>query len=217
MIKAIIFDFDGVIAESTDVKTRAFRKLFENEGEAVAESVERYHKENQGVSRFEKFRYIYTEILKRDLCESEYINLCDAFSQLVKDDVIRAPLVKGALDFLKRYSSRYLFFVASATPQEEMKTIISAKGLTCYFKDVYGAPRRKGDMVNSIKKQYGFLSNEVVYVGDAWSDFEAAKSNMVHFVARVTRDIDVFRDLTCERLADLTELKRIVDSIERSL
>ncbi len=216
MIRAIIFDFDGVIAESTDVKTRAFRRLFENEGEAVAESVELYHKENQGVSRFEKFRYIYREILKRELDDSEYANLCDAFSQLVKDDVIKAPLVKGALDFLKGYSSRYLFFIASATPQEEMKTIVSAKGLTSYFKDVYGAPRRKGDMVDSIKKQYGLLPNEVVYVGDAWSDFEAAKSGMVHFVARVTADIDVFGNLACERLADLTELKRIVDDIERS-
>ena len=30
MLKLIILDFDGVIVESTDIKTEAFRKLFSN-------------------------------------------------------------------------------------------------------------------------------------------------------------------------------------------
>ncbi|GAF78578.1 unnamed protein product, partial [marine sediment metagenome] len=30
MIKAIIFDFDGVIVESSDIKTEAFRELFQD-------------------------------------------------------------------------------------------------------------------------------------------------------------------------------------------
>lgn len=214
MIKAIIFDFDGVIAESTDVKTRAFRRLFENEGEAVAERVEQYHKENQGVSRFEKFRYIYREILKRELDGVEYLNLCEAFSRLVKDDVVAAQLVNGVLDFLEGNSARFLFFIASATPREEMEEIIRARGMKSYFREVYGAPTGKGEIVSSIMEEYGLLSDEVIYVGDAWSDFEAARSNGVHFVARVTADTDVFRDISCEKLCDLTELKRVVEGFE---
>ncbi len=35
MIKAIIFDFDGVIVESVDIKTKAFARLFEHGGGMV--------------------------------------------------------------------------------------------------------------------------------------------------------------------------------------
>lgn len=31
MIKVVFFDFDGVIVESVDIKTKAFAKLFEKE------------------------------------------------------------------------------------------------------------------------------------------------------------------------------------------
>ena len=35
MIKAIIFDFDGVIAESVDIKTEAFAELYKYYGDEV--------------------------------------------------------------------------------------------------------------------------------------------------------------------------------------
>ena len=55
MIKAIIFDFDGVIAESVNVKTEAFASLYEPYGKDVVNKVEQHHLANGGVSRFEKF------------------------------------------------------------------------------------------------------------------------------------------------------------------
>ena len=55
MIKAIIFDFDGVLVESLDIKTRAFAKLFGPEGPDMAKRVVDYHLQNGGVSRYEKF------------------------------------------------------------------------------------------------------------------------------------------------------------------
>ncbi len=33
VLKALIFDFDGVIFESVDIKTRAFREIFKNHPE----------------------------------------------------------------------------------------------------------------------------------------------------------------------------------------
>ena len=38
-IRTIIFDFDGVLAESVGVKTRAFAKLYEAYGETVQKAV----------------------------------------------------------------------------------------------------------------------------------------------------------------------------------
>lgn len=63
-IDAIFFDFDGVILESVDIKGWAFGKLFENYPQHVDEIVA-FHFANGGMSRFDKFRYIYKKYLKK--------------------------------------------------------------------------------------------------------------------------------------------------------
>ena len=57
MIKNIIFDFDGVILDSVNIKTEAFYKLFEQYGSKIANQVVDYHIINGGMSRFKKFEY----------------------------------------------------------------------------------------------------------------------------------------------------------------
>ena len=74
MFKAVIFDFDGVLVESVDVKTNAFKKLFEKEPEEVVEKIIEYHLKNGGISRFEKFRYYYRHFLKRPLSKKKKRN-----------------------------------------------------------------------------------------------------------------------------------------------
>ncbi|MDD5437468.1 MAG: HAD hydrolase-like protein, partial [Candidatus Omnitrophica bacterium] len=83
MLRAIIFDFDGVLVESVDLKTGAFAKLFAAEGEDVVRKVVEYHLGNTGVSRFDKFRYIYKNILNRELSEEKFADLGRDFADLV--------------------------------------------------------------------------------------------------------------------------------------
>ena len=72
MIRGIAFDFDGVLVESVDVKTRAYARLFEEYGEGVVSRVVDYHLTNGGVSRFVKFKTIYSEILNKPLSEKKF-------------------------------------------------------------------------------------------------------------------------------------------------
>ena len=95
MIKVIIFDFDGVIADSVDIKTKAFGELFEEEGGDIAGRVVDYHLKNTGVSRYDKFRYIYKNMLKRELSDEKFRELCSRFEALVAemqvDEGVRMP------------------------------------------------------------------------------------------------------------------------------
>ena len=134
MIKAIIFDFDGVIVESVDIKTKAFARLFEHEGGVVVEKVVDYHLKNGGVSRFDKFRYYYKEILKRPLSDQQFEELCSGFSELVMEEVVKAPYVKGSKEILDNYSRIYQCFVATGTPQEEIDEIIIQRGMVPFFR-----------------------------------------------------------------------------------
>lgn len=210
MIKAIFFDFDGVIVESVDIKTQAFVLLFQDEGVDIVKKVVDYHLNNTGVSRFDKFRYIYKEILNRQLDESEFNRLCDKFAKLVMENVILAPYVKGAEEFLRENSKLYKYFLVSATPQAEIEEIVMRRGIKKYFSLVFGAPIKKSKAVKDTINKLGFLPKETVYVGDAMSDYLAAKENGSNFVARINNNEHIFDDLACLKLKDLTNFSQVI-------
>ncbi len=206
VIKAVIFDFDGVLAESTDIKTSAFARLFRNESPEALKLIVNYHLQNAGVSRFEKIRYIYKNILRRPLKENIFQQLCDEFSFLVKEEVIKAPFVAGAGEFLKKFYRQYSLYVISATPREEIEEIIAARKMTVYFQGIYGSPEEKSVAVKKIifKEQLG--RNEVVYIGDALSDYQAAVANGVNFIARIHNNESLFAGIDCPRKPNLLNL-----------
>ena len=59
MLKGIIFDFDGVVAESVQVKTDAFAYLYASHGKKIVSKVTEHHELNGGMSRFEKIKYYH--------------------------------------------------------------------------------------------------------------------------------------------------------------
>ncbi len=206
MIKVVVFDFDGVLVESFDIKTVAFARLFEAEGESVVNSVVEYHRANGGVSRFDKFRYYYREILKRELTEAYFKELCSRFSELVLEEVVKCPFVPGAIEFLNGFSHILPNYITSATPETELMEILMRRDMTGFFRKVFGAPTSKADAIATILEETGFSGHEVVYVGDALADYEAAESNGVHFIARCAPENNMFDAVDCLKLADLTHL-----------
>lgn len=126
MIKAIFWDFDGVIAESVNVKTEAFYNLYLPYGIEIAEKVRRHHLDNGGMSRFEKFRYYQTRLLgePEPVDEKAIKKLAAHFSELVLEGVINAPFVPDVEKVLREKSGKMDFYVISGTPTEEMRLIV---------------------------------------------------------------------------------------------
>lgn len=213
MIDTVFFDFDGVIVESVDIKTNAFAKLFEGEGEPVVKRVVAYHLNNTGVSRYDKFRHIYKEMLARPLDEAEFGRLCDRFAALVVDEVVKAPYVKGAEEFLTRYAPVLRCYVVSAAPQSEIEEIIDRRGIAKHFRGIYGAPTKKGVAVKEVLLRESARPSAAAYIGDAISDYHAAKNNRVHFIARISNNEAIFDSIDCVRIDDLMNLKSVLDRL----
>lgn len=212
-MKAVIFDFDGVILESAEVKTEAFQELF-SQFPREAEELLEYHKANMGISRFVKFRYFYENILGRPYSDAMGEELSRRFTDLAYRRIIQAPFVKGAREFLEEYHRSLPCFIATGTPEEEIRQIAGDLGIDGFFREIHGSPRHKDEIVGDILNRYALPVREVVFVGDAHSDMRAAEANGIHFVARIAPyNREQLRNCLY-RSEDLTELPEILRHIE---
>ena len=184
-VVGIFFDFDGVILESADIKTAAFLELFSNYTEHQ-EAIRQYHIRHMGISRFVKFKWIYKELLKQELDDVVCAELGNNFSRIVFRKVMDAPFVPGALELLRYCKGRILSFVASGTPEAELKEIVEKRKIREFFMEVNGTPETKEEIVRKLLAQYRLVPTHCLFVGDALSDYEAAQATGVNFIARLT-------------------------------
>ena len=172
-IAAIIFDFDGVILDSVGVKTSAFAKLVEAHGaEAVRRMVE-YHEANGGISRYKKFAWFSRTVLGRELTEEESLAWGRKFESDAFCRVVEAPFIAGAREFLE--GCDLPLFVASGTPETELRSLVEKRGLAGLFREVHGSPRTKQEIIQDILGRYPLSLEEVLFVGDAMTDYRAAR------------------------------------------
>ena len=169
--EAVFFDFDGVILDSVDVKTKAFAKMFRHYGPEVERAVVDYHLANGGVSRFKKFEYYYKNLLQKPITKDILESLGREFNQLAMDGVLAAPFIDGALYTLKQFKQQGIpAFVVSGTPDEEIKFIVEKRNLSPYFLEMHGSPRKKDEIVKDIAEQYGYKLGDCLFIGDAMTD-----------------------------------------------
>jgi phosphoglycolate phosphatase-like HAD superfamily hydrolase len=177
--------------ESADIKTVAFVEMF-NHRPDLQPAILDHHLNNLGVSRYDKFAWIYRELLEQPFTDEIRAQMGRDFSALVLEKILACPFVPGAFEVLEMLSGEMPLFVASGTPQEELNLIIEQRELGQYFTEIWGSPRKKADIIRGILGNYGFSPSETLMVGDGASDYEAALETNLHFVARNTKDHSEF-------------------------
>lgn len=186
--QAILFDFDGVLAECMDVKTEAFAQLFEQYGEEVVKKVVDHHVKYGGISRYKKIEYYYDEYLNKKISNNELNELAQKFSDLVVNKVIASEWVKGAKVFLERYYKKIDLYVISGTPQEELHLIVNKRGMNKYFKGIFGSPITKPKHITRIISENNYDQEKVLYVGDSLSDYHDSQTAQVKFLGRIPHE-----------------------------
>ena len=184
MIKSIIFDFDGVILDSNKIKSNAFTKLFKdkNKNQENLDMIIRYHKDNMGISRNKKIKFYYENILKQKITNKEVDKIASDYSKLVFNKIIKTKFISGSKYFLSKNFKRYLFFVSSGTPENELINICEKRKIDKYFTGIYGSPDNKEKHIKRIMKKYSLKENEVIFIGDALADYNAAVKNKIFFI-----------------------------------
>ena len=206
---AVIFDFDGVLAESVEVKTTAFAQLFAPYGNDIVKQVVQYHLTHGGISRFEKFHYYYNNLLGKPLSREEETVLGEKFSQLVVEEVVASPWTPGAEKCLQKWQQTIPLFVASGTPEQELIEIIKRRKMANFFRSVHGSPTHKEEIIESLLEKYQFSRTRVLMVGDAMTDFNAAKTCNIKFLGRVPKGEENPFPHGTQTISDLTNLELV--------
>ena len=182
MLKGIIFDFDGVIAESVQIKTDAFARLYEDFGSEIVNKVVKHHVANGGMSRFEKIRLYHKSYLNKAITNKENEELANQFSVLVVEKVIDSPYVPGVFKYIQKYYKKYKLFISTGTPTEEMKQILEGREIAQYFAEVCGSPEKKDEHITKIMSKYNYHADDLIFYGDAKTDINAAEKANIPFV-----------------------------------
>lgn len=210
-IKNILFDFDGVLVDSLEIKTKAFVEMYLSYGQEAADWVRKHHLDNGGVSRFEKFK-IYQEKFTGKIPEPDTLNqLLDEFALRVKKAVIDCDEVPGAEKFLQRYHQEVNLYIITGTPTEEINEILKGRGWTDYFKGIMGSPEKKTYWVHQLQKEVNMDADTAIFVGDALADHEAAVSGALPFYLREhPENIALFNEITCPRFNTFNEFEKLL-------
>jgi len=186
MLEAIFFDFDGVICDSVNIKTQAFAEMYKKYGDTIVNKVVKYHLENGGVSRFNKFLYWHKVFFNEELSEFQLQEKSEHLTRLVFDKIIAAKFIDGAIETLKLAKKLDIpLYIVSATPDEEINKIVELKGLKDLFISIHGSPKSKSTIVKEILSKNTFNPNRCLFIGDALSDYEAANYNNLLFLGVV--------------------------------
>ena len=182
-IKVIVFDFDGTLVDSNQLKFDAFFELFTDDPNHV-------RKIRMVLSaKKEQSRFIILEEIVRQLghipaegIKDQVKELADRYNDLVLAGAKTCSELPEAEDVLKSLTQKYRLYVSSTTPEEPLREIVQFRGWAHLFVEVYGYPRQKPETIREIFKREEVEKSEVLVVGDGETDRQSAVENGCSFV-----------------------------------
>ena len=168
---SFIFDFDGVILDSNNIKKSAIGEAVQGvlSNQKVNEFVD-YFVGLNGVPREEKIaKYVPKE---------QYKYVLNKYESIIDIKLKSAKLIPGVKDVIHVLSRRKKsMIVLSGGTQAEVLQLLVDRGLSEIFDGVYGGPKNKEENLQGLS-----LDKPVLYFGDSEVDYLVSKNNGFDFV-----------------------------------
>ena len=207
MIKAIVFDFDGVLADSEPLHLRAYQQVLSRFG--ITLTKEDYYTRYLGYDDEGVFTRLATEhglpLGESDL-QTLIADKAGVFDAAIGSEEILYP---GAAECIARMSARYPLGIASGALRHEIEAILRHRGLLQHFRFIVGSgdtaeSKPAPDPYRRAAELHSLAPAECVAIEDSHWGIVSAKSAGLTCVGLTT---------TYSR-AHLTEADRIVDSLD---
>ena len=178
--KKFIFDCDGVILDSNNLKIQAMRaslsKYFSDK-DLISDCLD-YFRKNFGKSRFHHINHFLDSILFSSSKEIMKKKLLTDYSDQCRFLYSTANVTPGVISFIKHCNGKK--YVASGSEQSELRNVFSKRGLDSYFDGIYGSPTPKIKIIENILAED--KCGDAIMFGDSHADMIAAQENNIDFV-----------------------------------
>ncbi|NJW53423.1 HAD family hydrolase [Salinimicrobium oceani] len=188
--KNILWDFDGVILDSMNIRTEGFKQVLINYPDDQVESLLVYHRRNGGLSRYVKFRYFFEHIRQETAEKAKLQKLAENYSKIMRS-FLTSPerLVPEVIDFIRKYFQQHRMYIVSGSDGNELRFLCKELGIEQYFVSVEGSPTPKIQLVRNILEKNLYKKEETCLVGDSVNDLEAAEKNGIKFFGYNNEDL----------------------------
>jgi phosphoglycolate phosphatase-like HAD superfamily hydrolase len=178
----IIFDCDGVILDSNQLKIDAMKNALSDVGCSNNEinNCSHFFASNFGKSRFHHVDHFIGNLINMNGKDNDKTRdlLLESFSAQCCELYLKASETDGISAVLKK--SNAIKYVASGSEQNELQKIFSQRELSQYFRLILGSPTKKVDLVRRILLETSY--SRAVMIGDSISDLESASFNDIDFI-----------------------------------
>jgi len=179
--KTWVFDCDGVLLDSNQLKSESFYEVALPYGKENAQALVEYNKRLGGVTRFDKLKYFFETILEKKTFEKELSGALSKFSALVCEKLISCSETSGVRNFLDSLPADTKKYVVSGGAQSEIQFAFKQRGLDMYFNAIYGSPDSKELIMNNRVKSSD-MKYPAVFIGDSRYDYEVASQFNFNFI-----------------------------------
>ncbi len=137
MLKAVIFDFNGILVDDEPIHLELFRKVLAEEGLALTKEV--YLEKYMGMDDRGCFRAVF-EDYGRKLDDAKLAELIGRKAQYYRDTIAeRIVIFPGVQRLVPELAARFPLAVASGALRAEIEMILQVGGLRNYFQVIASA------------------------------------------------------------------------------
>lgn len=175
--KVLIFDFDGVISDSTDILRNIIKTLQKKYKLPIIQTEEDFQK------LYDK--NIFDSLALFNLPKEQSQNLIEDFRILLQERKEKFYPFPGIINILRDLSHKYILIIISANPSQTIATFLKKIHAEKIFRLILGGEIEASKVVKIEKaiEQLNVSKNDVYYIGDTIGDMIEGREAGVKTVA----------------------------------
>lgn len=204
--KVLVFDFDGVLADSNEMKYHAWLELFPEDKDFMREVLSTMYFN----TRFTILRHVFQiRGVAGEELEQKIQEYAAKYNTIVQQGVLRLGLISGVYETLETLSLKFRLYINSGTMENPLRESARDLGISHLFTQIFGAPRTKAENLARIMHGEKMSSHDIVMIGDGDPDYHAAKRYNIFFIG-VTNTWNGWREKEFPLVSHVAEVASVI-------